>query len=109
MAKQFSFRKALNRSESLIKFTAKFLEPNIQERVQIKNALQDYWIRIGTVKTPAKARYISTENHHHISTVPIMTEAVMKSPEFNYQMTEHDKSMSNFNYVFDPDEEYDEE
>lgn len=100
MAKEYAFRKVLGRSDTLKKFTSKFLEPIIQHRVQLKYALQDYWIQIGNIETPTIVRYNTIEKNNNISTVPIITESRMRSSKFNYQMADYAKSISKFNDAF---------
>ncbi|VVC38410.1 Protein kinase domain,Protein kinase-like domain,Serine/threonine-protein kinase, active site [Cinara cedri] len=105
VTKHFGFRKVLGRSDYLKRFTAMFLEPNVQERVQIKNALQSYFIKIGNVKTPSKVQNTATEENNHISTVPIINEVTMKSSSFTYQISGNVKSISFFNTEFIPVED----
>lgn len=103
MNRDFAFKKVAGRSEGLKQLTSDFLEPDVQQRINIKDALRISWIKQGHMKVPMrvqKANVEMTEQLKGTLDVPIITEAALKEPAFHYQMSDRNKSISNFNDIF---------
>lgn len=100
----------MGRSELLKKFTATFLEPDHLKRVQIKNALQNIWIKKGVKKIPLSVQKASEVAlaKKGILNIPVITQNTLNKLTFHYQMTDQvdEKSISTFNDKFSVAEEY---
>lgn len=109
MAKDYSFRKVLNRSASLKELTAIFLEPNLLRRVRIINALQHIWIKKGRTKAFLNVDQSSdsAQTENQLLNVPIITLNTLNLSTFHYKKTQQENSISTFNNAFVEIEEHD--
>lgn len=103
MARDYAFRKVLDRSESLKNLTASFLEPDVIKRARIKSVLYHPWIKSDiNIKTPAFVHNVSeiVDTQKPMLKVPVITQSTLKASRFNYQISEQNKSISTFNKIF---------
>lgn len=101
----------LDRSESLKSLIGSFLEPDITQRIRIRDVFQHIWIKSGNIKTPLeihKANELAELNKSNLN-IPIITKNNLKSATFHYEVTDRIKSISAFNDVFTTIEDQEED